>query len=79
MESRMKLADLRRYFGRLNNVGMVGIPYVNVATRRGLPFHRDPVTFRRYWLLSEVEAFLVQMEKESKNAPLRVRPSRKSA
>ncbi len=81
IEPWMNLAALRRFFARMKGLPlvdgrkepMVGIPYIVSATKKGLPFHRDPVTGRRYWLMSEVSAFLERNNAETTNAPLRRR------
>lgn len=69
----MNLLEVRRWFGKLKGVEKVGIPYVDLACARGLPFHRDPVTNFRYWLESELVAFVRDRQAKSKSAPLHVR------
>lgn len=79
METWLRLVDVRRFFGRLRGVEKVGNPYIEIATRRGLPFYRDPVTQRRYWLQSDLDEFVRANTLESRNSPLRQQPGRKSA
>ena len=81
MEPWMNLADVRRWFANLKRMepgSMVGDSYVTRACEKGLPFHRDPVTDRRYWLESELSAFVRASQENTKNLRLRQRPGRKA-
>lgn len=80
----MSLAAVRRWFGRLKAIpgsksrpGMVHTDYVDLACAKGLKFHRDPVTERRYWLESELLEYVRESNVRTLNLPLRVPPGPK--
>jgi hypothetical protein len=66
----MCLAEVRRYFGRIMGVQAVHGRWVASACDKGLPWHRDPVTGKRYWLESEIDRWVEDVNQRTLNSRL---------